>query len=82
ERVSLADIRAAADMGYRVKLLGVARMTAQGLAALAFGTRVDFEGVAIEGIERVSLADIRAAADMGYRVKLLGVARMTAQGLA
>ena len=51
------------------------------LAALAFGTRVDFEGVAIEGIERVSLADIRAAADMGYRVKLLGVARMTPQGL-
>lgn len=51
------------------------------LAALAFGTQVDFEGVAVEGIERVGLADIRAAADMGYRIKLLGVARMTPQGL-
>ncbi|SES66572.1 homoserine dehydrogenase [Oceanicella actignis] len=51
------------------------------LAAAAFGTRVDFEGVAIEGIERISLADIRAARDMGYRIKLLGVARMTEDGL-
>ena len=31
ERVSLADIRHAADMGYRIKLLGVAQMTARGL---------------------------------------------------
>lgn len=51
------------------------------IAALAFGTKVDFGGVEIEGIERVSLADIRVAAEMGYRIKLLGVARMTAKGL-
>jgi len=51
------------------------------LAAIAFGTRVDFAGVAIEGIERVSIDDIRHAADMGFRIKLLGVARMTAEGL-
>jgi homoserine dehydrogenase len=51
------------------------------LAATAFGTRVDFDGVAIEGIERVSLADIEHAADMGYRIKLLGVARLTEAGL-
>jgi homoserine dehydrogenase len=51
------------------------------LAALAFGTRVDFAGVAIRGIGEITLADIRRAADMGYRVKLLGVARMNADGL-
>jgi homoserine dehydrogenase len=51
------------------------------LAAIGFGTRVDFPGVALEGIERVSLADIAQAADMGYRIKLLCVARMTPEGL-
>ena len=51
------------------------------LAAIAFGARVDFGGVAIEGIERVSLADIRAAADMGYRIKLLCLARRAAHGV-
>jgi homoserine dehydrogenase len=51
------------------------------LAATAFGLRVDFPGVMIEGIERVSLTDIAQAADMGYRIKLLGVARMTPEGL-
>ena len=30
-RVSIEDIRAAADMGYRIKLLGVAQMTGRGL---------------------------------------------------
>lgn len=33
ERVSLTDIEQAADMGYRIKLLGVARMTPEGLEA-------------------------------------------------
>ena len=51
------------------------------LAAVAFGTRVDFGGVDIEGIERISIEDIRQAADLGFRVKLLGVARMTGRGL-
>lgn len=31
QRIALDDIRAAADMGYRIKLLGVAQMTARGL---------------------------------------------------
>ena len=51
------------------------------LAAIAFGTRVDFGAVCIEGIERVTIDDIRQAADMGYRIKLLGVAQMTGRGL-
>ncbi|MBK1634720.1 homoserine dehydrogenase [Rhodovulum adriaticum] len=51
------------------------------LASIAFGTRVDFAGVELEGIERISIDDIRHAADMGFRIKLLGVAQMTGRGL-
>ncbi|MGG7643740.1 homoserine dehydrogenase [Rhodovulum sp. YNF3179] len=51
------------------------------LAAIAFGTRVDFAGVELEGIERISITDIEQARDMGYRIKLLGVAQMTGRGL-
>ncbi len=51
------------------------------LAAIAFGTRVDFAAMTVEGIERVSLADIEHAAELGYRIKLLGVARRTPAGL-
>ena len=51
------------------------------LAAIAFGTQVDFEGIEIEGIEKITREDIVQAADMGYRIKLLGVAQMTGRGL-
>ncbi|MFC6638649.1 homoserine dehydrogenase [Sulfitobacter sp. JBTF-M27] len=51
------------------------------LSAIAFGSKVDFDGIQLEGIERVSIEDIRAAADMGYKIKLLGVAQKTGRGL-
>ncbi len=51
------------------------------LSSIAFGTKVDFAGITLEGIERVSIEDITAAADMGYKIKLLGVAQMTGRGL-
>ncbi|MEM8775995.1 MAG: homoserine dehydrogenase [Pseudomonadota bacterium] len=51
------------------------------LASIAFGTRVDFDGVSLEGIEKITIEDINQAADMGYRIKLLGVARLTGRGL-
>ena len=51
------------------------------LSAIAFGARVDFDGVTLQGIERVSIDDIRRAGDMGYRIKLLGVARATPDGI-
>ncbi|SFS41540.1 homoserine dehydrogenase [Sulfitobacter marinus] len=51
------------------------------LSSIAFGSRVDFDGIDLEGIERVSIEDIRAAAGMGYKIKLLGVAQMTGRGL-
>ncbi|MCB2134718.1 MAG: homoserine dehydrogenase, partial [Rhodobacteraceae bacterium] len=51
------------------------------LAAIAFGTKVAFDAVELEGIGRISIDDIRRAGDMGYRIKLLGVAQMTGRGL-
>ncbi len=59
------------DAGHKLSLL----------ASIAFGTRVAFEQMQLEGIERISIEDIRQAADMGYRIKLLGVAQRTADGL-
>ena len=51
------------------------------LAAIAFGTKVSFDAVELEGIGAISIDDINLAADMGYRIKLLGVAQMTGRGL-
>ena len=51
------------------------------LSALSFGTRVDFDGIQLEGIEQITIEDIRAAADMGFKIKLLGVAQKTGRGL-
>jgi homoserine dehydrogenase len=51
------------------------------LTSLAFGTTIDCEAIAIEGIESISLADIEAAAELGYRIKLLGVANRTTSGI-
>lgn len=50
------------------------------LVATAFGTRVDFDAITVEGIERVRLPDIEHAAELGYRIKLLGVARPDTKG--
>ncbi|MEO1494503.1 MAG: homoserine dehydrogenase [Pseudomonadota bacterium] len=51
------------------------------LAATAFGTRIDFDGVVCEGIERVTLDDIATARDMGFSIKLLGLAKLHPEGL-
>ena len=51
------------------------------LASIAFGTKVAFDDVELEGIERITIDDIEQAADMGYKIKLLGVAQMTGRGL-
>ncbi|HEY0213555.1 MAG TPA: homoserine dehydrogenase [Paenirhodobacter sp.] len=51
------------------------------LAAIAFGTKVSFDGVMLEGIQKISIDDIHRADDMGYKIKLLGVAQMTGRGL-
>ncbi len=51
------------------------------LAAIAYGTQVNFGAVALEGIESITIEDIRRAGDMGYKIKLLGVAQMNGRGL-
>jgi len=59
------------DAGHKLSLL----------SAIAFGTRVNFAGVDLEGIERVTITDIEQARDIGFRIKLLGVAQLTGRGL-
>lgn len=51
------------------------------LAAIAFGARVNFDAIALEGIGSITIEDIRRAGDMGYKIKLLGVAQRTGRGL-
>ncbi len=51
------------------------------LTALAFGTEIAPDAIAVEGIEKITLADIAAASELGYRIKLLGVAERTATGI-
>ncbi len=51
------------------------------LTSIAFGTRVNFAGMEIEGIQNVTIEDIEQARDMGFRIKLLGVARETEGGM-
>jgi homoserine dehydrogenase len=59
------------DAGHKLSLL----------AAIAFGTQVDFPAVELEGIGAITIEDMHQAADMGYKIKLLGVAQMTGRGL-
>ena len=51
------------------------------LAALAFGTKIDFARVHTEGIRRITLLDIDYAKSFGYRIKLLGIATIEKGGL-
>ncbi|EKX56243.1 Homoserine dehydrogenase [Rhodobacter sp. AKP1] len=59
------------DAGHKLSLL----------AAIAFGTRVSFDDVQLEGIGQISIDDIRHAGDLGFRIKLLGVAQVSGRGL-
>lgn len=52
------------------------------LAGLAFGARIDFAALHIEGIRRISDLDISFARELGYRIKLLGVAERTEAGIS
>ncbi|MDE1468604.1 homoserine dehydrogenase [Aurantiacibacter sp. D1-12] len=44
------------------------------LAALAFGTKLDFDAVDVSGISRIRAADIAQARALGYVIRLLGLA--------
>lgn len=51
------------------------------LAAVAFGARVNFKAVHVEGIRHISALDIAFADELGFRIKLLGLARRTEGGI-
>ncbi|WP_109356201.1 homoserine dehydrogenase [Sphingorhabdus sp. EL138] len=51
------------------------------LAALSFGTAIDFDGVEISGIRNIMAADIGQAKALGYRIRLLGMARIDGEKL-
>ncbi len=51
------------------------------LTSLAFGTKIAFDQIHVEGIQSITEADIEAAEDMGYRIKLLGVAMRAESGI-
>jgi homoserine dehydrogenase len=51
------------------------------LTGAAFGAKVNFDGIHVEGIRRVTAMDIEFAEELGYRIKLLGLARETRYGI-
>ncbi len=74
-------LKEAQDLGYAeadptsdVGGLDAARKIAI-LASVAFGSRVTFNDVYVEGITNISVEDISYAHDLGYVIKLLGIAK-------
>jgi len=51
------------------------------LAALAFGRRIDFDAIPVEGIDRLDLRDVQYGQKLGYVVKLLAIAEQRPDGL-
>ena len=51
------------------------------LTSLAFGVRIDFDAVSIEGIRAISPVDIDYAQEVGCKIKLLGIAERTEDGV-
>lgn len=45
------------------------------LAAMAFGTPINFESVYVEGIANIQPVDIEFAREFGYKIKLLAIAK-------
>jgi homoserine dehydrogenase len=80
----LAEAQAAgyaeADPSFDVDGIDAAHKLAV-LTGAAFGARVNFDGVYVEGIRHVSAMDIRFAEELGFRIKLLGLARETRYGI-
>ena len=52
------------------------------LASLAFGGRIDFGRIYVEGIDKLQLQDIQYGQELGYVIKLLAIARRQEEGLS
>ena len=77
---ALADAQrlgyAEADPTFDVEGIDAAQKLAI-LAALAFDTAIDFDGVHVEGISTVDVEDIRYACELGFSIRHLGIAQLT-----
>jgi homoserine dehydrogenase len=51
------------------------------VSAMAFGVRVQFDRVHVEGITELQAADMRYAEQLGYRIKLLGITKRVDNGV-
>ena len=51
------------------------------ISLLAFGRRIPFKDIYVEGIQDISQNDIRYAHDLGYNIKLLAIAKYRQGGL-
>ena len=51
------------------------------LSSIAFGMKIDFDAVFVEGIRHITSLDIEFAEELGYRIKLLGITRQTDAGV-
>jgi len=52
------------------------------LAALAFGRKIDFDAIPVEGIDLLELCDIAYGQELGYVMKLLAIAHRQKDGLS
>ena len=71
---------AEADPSFDVEGVDAAQKLAI-LAALAFDTTIDFDGVHVEGITGIDIEDIRYARELGFSIKHLGIARLHDDGI-
>ncbi|NNF98143.1 MAG: homoserine dehydrogenase [Desulfobacteraceae bacterium] len=79
---ALADAQtggyAEADPGLDVDGLDAAHKLAI-LGALAYGMRINFDDIYIEGISKITPLDIQFAGQFGYRIKLLAISKNTGE---
>ncbi len=83
EALSLAQARGLAEADPTLDVAGTDSAHKLAImAALAFGRRIDFERIYVEGIDQLEGQDIRYGSELGYVVKLLAIARMQPEGLS
>lgn len=71
---------AEADPGFDVDGIDTAHKLAI-LTGLAFGCRLDFDAIYVEGIRGITGMDVGFALELGYRIKLLGITGRTEEGI-
>jgi homoserine dehydrogenase len=52
------------------------------LAALAFGRRIRFDAIPVEGIDSLQLCDVAYGQELGYVIKLLAIAQRQPEGIS